>query len=357
MGEIASVADLNWHYLGRAIKRGPSGSFDSDVTGDPCIVWDDEEQRYRMFYFAQTHTGDGSEVNCVANAVSAGRDLVGPGDWRKLGPVEYTNPESLHSGQASKPWIVMDPRRPNRPATPDGSFWLLIVSWLDGSKVIQRARAPHLSGPWTLQVDPLLSPGEAGDFDALHADTVTAYWFTEEGRVLLYYKGYPLHPQKEQPNSPWGSCLATAVMRVTDETAQKLGPVLRPTTRSGHWLSGWVSSVQLVPRDARGYWGLGSGSPTPPAPVSEQPTMREPAPSLGGWLDTQESFPVTGWRPSEKPIVALDELPAAAVEDGMGTNLWRHHLLGPIDGRLYLFCNSGPYGQEQMFVRVATLSI
>jgi len=338
------------------MDRGSSRSFDSDVTGDPCIVWDGEERLYRMFYFAQTHTGDGSEVNCVANAVSAGTDLVGPGHWRKLGPVEYTNPESLASGQGSKPWIVMDPHRPNFPAAPDGAFWLLIVSWVKGSKVIQRARASHLRGPWTLQDEPIVRPGEAADFDGLHADTVTAYWFAERQRVLLFYKGYPMRPQKEQTISPWGSSLASAAMGSADDAAQKLGVLLRPAKQSGHWLSGWASTVQLVPRRGGGFWGLGSGSPTPPASVSDEPTMREPAPSLGGWLNTREQFPASGWQASENPIVRIDELSPSAVEDGMGTNLWRHHLLGPINGKLYLFCNSGPYGQEQMFVRVARLA-
>jgi len=43
-----------WQRLGRVIARGAAGEYDSAVTGDPCIVWDEARQRWRMFYFAMS---------------------------------------------------------------------------------------------------------------------------------------------------------------------------------------------------------------------------------------------------------------------------------------------------------------
>jgi hypothetical protein len=34
---------------------------------------------------------------------------------------------------------------------------------------------------------------------------------------------------------------------------------------------------------------------------------------------------------------------------GLGTNLWRHHLLVTPGGKARIFFNSGRYGQEQMY--------
>ena len=46
-------------------------------------------------------------------------------------------------------------------------------------------------------------------------------------------------------------------------------------------------------------------------------------------------------------------MPAAAVAAGEGTNQWRQHILALPDGTLALFYNSGDYGREQMYMRIA----
>ena len=342
-----------WKFEGRAIERGCAGEIDCDVTGDPCIVFDDDAACYRMFYFAQRHDAQRNEQNSVAQALSAGKTGIGPGSWNKIGAVEYTNADRLLGGQGHKPWIVMDPGNPNRAVRPDGRYWLLVVSYIDGSKVIQRARAERLAGPWLLDEYPLIVPGGREEFDGYHVDTVTAYWFADREEVLFFYKGYPARPQPQQSGAPWGSSLAAAVMGADDDRPRKLGPLFPPVEEAGHWLSGWVSSVQLVPRTGGGFWGLVSGSPTPPDSIEREPSMREPAPSLGGWLYTEAEFPVSGWKAEASPIIAIDDLPSGAAAAGMGTNLWRHHLLGPVSGRYYLLCNSGRYGEERMFMRSA----
>ncbi|MGE5549777.1 MAG: hypothetical protein ACM3ZC_04495 [Bacteroidota bacterium] len=80
--------------------------------------------------------------------------------------------------------------------------------------------------------------------------------------------------------------------------------------------------------------------------------MREPAPSLGGWVYTAAEWPIGGWQVEDEPIVRI-EVPLAARRAGEDVNLWRHHLLVRPDGLIYLFYNSGKYGQERLFARRA----
>jgi hypothetical protein len=354
-GDRHGAVPRDWEFLGIALERGGDSECDSAVTGDPCIVWDESRNAYRMFYFAQRH-GPGGERNSVAQAVSTSPEAVGAGAWRKLGPIRYTNPGLLPDGQTHKPWVLMDPHRPNQAVAIDGQFLLFSVSYDHGHKLVQLARCPSLEGPWTLQPGHVLQPGTGSEHDGWHVDTVTAYWFADRGRILLFYKAYPGAPQIDQPLSPWGSSLCAAEMEPGDVEARKLGVLVAPTPRTGHWMSGWASGLQLVPAAGGGWFGLMTGSPTPPAPVSEQPRMREPAPSLGGWAHTGQPWPVSGWTVDREPIRRIDDLPEEARRMGMGTNLWRHHLLvvpgtgGRPGGRAYLYHNSGAYGDERLFV-------
>lgn len=295
---------------------------------------------------------ENSMPNANAQAVSAAAVDVGAGMWQKAGPITYTNPEQLLGGQTHKPWVAMEPHRPSLPAVIDGQFWLFTVSFRDGHKCIQAATSRELQGPWNLLEEPVLVVGDKHDFDGYHVDTATAYWFPSRGEMLLFYKGYPARPQPLQPDSPWGSSLGAAIFKPGEARARKIGKLLAPSSQAGHWQAGWVSGIQLVPAVDGGWWGLMSGSPTPPAPIHEEPDMREPAPSLGGWARTKESWPVAGWTVEPNPIVRINDLPDEAKRGGMRVNLWRHHLLVAASG-FYLFCNAGSYGREQMFVRTA----
>lgn len=358
----------SWMFLGVALERGAEGEIDSSVTGDPCIVWDPDRNAWHMLYFAQRHEPRG-ERNSVAHAVSLSPDRVGAGSWRKLGAILFTNPELLPDGQTHKPWILMDPHHPNRTVRIGGQYLLFTVSFERGHKLIQLARSASLDGPWTLQPGAVLRPGESSSCDSLHVDTVTAYWYADRQRILLFYKAYPASPQSDQPLSPWGSSLCAAEMGPNDAEARKLGKLIAPVPQAGHWMSGWASGLQLVPSPHGGWFGLMTGSPTPPAPVDDQPLMREPAPSLGGWASTSEPWPVSGWAVEPRPIRWIDDIPDEARRMGMGTNLWRHHLLvvaggagkpavaaGSNDsahsrsGIMYLYHNAGAYGDERMFV-------
>ena len=337
-----------WQRLGRIIERGMAGEFDASVTGDPCIVWDEAHERYRMFYFAQKHV-DGREVNAVGQALARSALDIGAGAWYKLGPLAYVNPDALLGG-AHKPWLLMDAYRPNVAVRLDGQYRLFVVSWRGSTKVIQMATAPSLDGPWQVQRQPVLDVGSGDAFDAYHVDTVTAFWFEARQQILLFYKGYPVLAQPDQPRSPYGSGSAAAVMSPGDTVAHKLGKVLAPSSLPGHWAGGWIGGLQIVPARRGGWYALLNASPTPPPSPELSPIVREPAPSLGGWAYTAEEWPVGGWQMLARPIEWIEDIPESARQNGEGVNMWRHHLVVS-DNKLYLFYNSGPYGQERMFGR------
>jgi len=340
-----------WERLGPVMERGTAGEFDATITGDPCIVWDSARGTYHMFYFAQSPSGSSN-----GHAVSRSASEVGPGAWRKLGPLTYANPEAL-LGQTHKPWVMQDPYRPNIPATIDGEYWLFTVSFRGMTKVIQVATSASLDGPWRVRPGAVLDVGPREAFDGYHVDTVTAYWFAERAQILLFFKGYPREPQPDQPLSPFGSSNAAAVMRPGDAAAEKLGKVIAPASQPGHWAAGWVGGLQVLPARQGGWYGLINASPTPPAPVEDEGLMREPPPSQGGWAYTRAAWPVSGWQVAEQPIEWVRDLPPAAIQAGERVNLWRHHLLVFPSGELYLYYNSGAYGQERMFVRRARLAL
>jgi hypothetical protein len=114
------------------------------------------------------------------------------------------------------------------------------------------------------------------------------------------------------------------------------------------WNRGWMSSIQLLyAPERRAWYGLHNGSPTAPRDQSH----REPAPSLGGWLNC-EGDPLTGtWRADMKrsPFRHPEQLTAPERTAGLGVNFWRHHLLVTPKGQARILFNSGAYGSEQMY--------
>jgi hypothetical protein len=336
-----------WHRLGHIIEQGKSGEFDSGVLGDPCIVWDSDRECHHMFYFAQAQT-DSGELNCNAHAVST--KGVGPGVWQKRGPLVYENAEDL-CGDTHKPWILMDPYHPNRAAQVDGKYWLFTVSFRGLNKVIQAATATTLDGPWLVTPQPVVDLGDEDAFDGYHVDAVSAYWFEEQGKILIYYMGYPRDPQADQTRSPFGSSNAVAVLQPGERSAKKMGKIIAPSTVPNHWTAGYVGGLQILPAADGGWYGILNASPTPPAPVEEEPMIREPAPSLGGWAHTSEQYPVKGWQAMEEPIEWINDIPQRAIRAGEGVNLWRHHLVLLPNRSIYLLYNTGSYGNERLFGR------
>jgi hypothetical protein len=244
----------------------------------------------------------------------------------------------------------MDPFNPNRAVRVDGKYNLFFVSVIGLNKVIQRAFSVSLYGPWEVQKEPVLCPDSVDGCDSYHTDTVSAYWFPKEETILLFYKGCPQYAQADQKTSPFGSCLCAAVMKNGDVKAVKKGRLLSPDTDPSHWASGWMSGIQLVPRSGGGWLGLTTASPTPPEDLYNQLYNREPNPSLGGWAWTSREFPLSGWEADSRPIKWINELTGEEIAFGERVHLFRHHLLMLDSENCYLYYNSGPYGDEQMFV-------
>lgn len=332
-----------WQRGGLILRRDERGG-QSSVAGDPCIVWDHELPGWRMvlFYDPPGH----------AQAICRSAADVGPGQWEFQGPLSFTNPGDLLGGSTHKPVIVMDAHQPNRAARVDGLYWLLTVSHERGHKLIQRAGAEHLAGPWTLDPQALIGLGPTGAFDAKHTDAVTGYYFAERQEFLYFYMGYPDRAQARAV-SPCGSAQAVAIQRRGEPTARKLGEVLPPCQEAGHWASGWVGGLQLLPGREHRWIAIVNASPTAPRPEDGTIHREEPPPSLGGFAWCDEEWPVRGWQFCPQPIEWVADIPASALAWGEGTNLWRQHLLVLPGGRLGLFYNSGSYGREQLYLKLA----
>ncbi len=334
---MTTNAPAVWIRNGLVLSRAPFGE-GSEVVGDPCIVWDSDANAWRMFLFYEP-PGHGTTLS--------GSDDPQAGDWEHVTPLDFQNPDALLGG-THKPFIVMDPARPNHAALVDGRYWLVTVSH-DGrarDKRVQRAWATTLAGPWTLEHGDLIPRGEGDDFDANHVDAVSGYWFDALDSFVYYYMGYPARPQPSAL-SPLGSSIGVAVQGRGDDTVTKLGPVLRPTERVDHWASGWLGGMQIFPGTTSRWVAIINASPTPPDGKGAL-TSEEPAPSLGGFARCDEDIPLRGWEIDEQPIEWIHEIPDGARAVGEGTNLWRQHIhiCGDV-ARLYY--NSGPYGQEQLY--------
>jgi len=125
-------------------------------------------------------------------------EAVGPGQWSEPEALVFTNPDALLGGATHKPFVVMDPYHPNRAACVEGEYYLLTVSTPGGHKVVQRATASTLAGPWTLESAACIPRGEAGAFDAKHIDAVSGYFFPERESFLYFYMGYPDAAQRRR---------------------------------------------------------------------------------------------------------------------------------------------------------------
>ncbi|MFI5387482.1 MAG: hypothetical protein ACHQ50_15345, partial [Fimbriimonadales bacterium] len=240
---------VSWQRRGLVLERKQGSQF--GVSGDPCIVWDDQIGGWRMFLF---YSPPGH-----AQAICMNRDDIGPGQWKFVGPLEVANPEAV--GGFHKPFIVMDPDKPNHAAKIDGRYCLLVVSFKNGRKQVQRAWSGRLAGPWTFDPEPVIPPGVDPDFDAKHTDAVTGYYFAKRKEFLYFYMGYP---QKAQPRkiSPYGSAQAVATQGLGDKVATKRGVILEPCQQPGHWASGWVGGLQLLKGKEHRWVAVVNASPT-----------------------------------------------------------------------------------------------
>ena len=341
MGHVSMATIFRREGLVQA--RSAEG-FGQKVVGDPCVVWDPEIDGWRMVLFFQPPGH--------AHAVSFDRTGA-PGSWSNPEPLTFTNPERFFGEGTHKPFIVLDPHLPNRAAFVEGHYWMYTVDAVgDGQeKHIHRARAVSLGGPWTLDAEVAIPRGGAGEFDELHTDVPSAYYFPELGEFVCFYMGYPRRPQESQPGNPFGSAIGAARQRPDEPRARKQGALLSPPADPRHWASGYLGGLQVLPGVTHRWVGVLNASPTKPT-HDRSLTAEEPAPSLGGLAFCDEVVPLSGWTLSEAPFEWIQEIPSAALGWGEGTNLWRHHAL-VVGDLVRILYNSGYYGQEQMYTKVA----
>ncbi|GAA4968556.1 hypothetical protein [Kineococcus glutinatus] len=334
-----------WTRSGLVLARTATGD-GSVVVGDPCIVWDPEIGGWRMILFyappghGQSHSPDPTGA---------------PGTWTDPEPLVFTNPEVLPPGGGThKPFVVMDAARPNRAAHVDGRYWLVSVVHDANSarKRAHRAWSTSLAGPWTFEEGDLIPVGEPGAFDDNHVDVVSGYWFEERQEWLYYYMGCPLTP-RPWAHTPFGSAIGFATQR-PGEPAVKGGIALEPSRTPGHWASGYLGGLQLLPGKEHRWVGVINASPTPPDRDGHL-TSEEPAPCLGGLVWTDDEWPVSGWRFADEPLEWVADIPQDARAAGEEFNLWRQHVLA-LEGESRLFYNSGYYGVEQMYAKTIDLS-
>ena len=354
--EPANFREAKWQVDPRPVlTRSGGNAFDSHVVGDPCIVWDDEIDTWRMFYFAMGRAEDGEELLSAGMAKSKSAEEIGPGDWEKLGQVKITNPEDFtYETGWHKWWVIMDAYQPNRAAKIGEKYWSIFTCTTPNeeggkNKFMQVASADQLKGPWTVIEQPVLSPDEDW-FDGLHCDTPTAYWLEDQSRVAIFYKAYPKYAQPEQKESAFGSGTVLAYWHPGEVEAEKVKILQRPG-QSNAWNQGWMSTPQVFYDAANEQWyGLINGSPTAP----EDESHREPAPSLGGWVVSGPEGLESNWSPDtvNSPFLYPKDLDQKERDAGLGVNFWRHHLLVTPEGRARIFFNSGQYGTEQMYSMV-----
>jgi hypothetical protein len=332
----------HWERRGLVLPR--AAGRESGVSGDPCIVWDDAIGGWRMVLFY--------DPGGTAQAICMDRDDLSGGHWQLQGALQATNPKVI--GGFHKPFIVMDPDHPNQAAKIDGKYCLLVVSFHNGHKQVQRGWSEKLAGPWTFEPEAVIPVGTGDDFDAKHTDAVTGYYFADRKEFLYFYMGYPNKAQKREI-SPYGSAQATATQKLGEKIATKGGIILEPCQQAGHWASGWVGGLQLLRGRQHRWVAIVNASPTAPDPHNKQVWNEEPAPSLGGFAWCDEEWPDRNWHFADQPIEWVKDIPKSALDSGEGVNLWRQFIHIQPNGQAELFYNSGYYGKEQLYMKVGNV--
>ena len=140
------VIPESWTRQGLVIERYRP---DRGVSGDPCIVWDEDIKGWRMVLFYDPWG--------IAQTTCTNLDNLGLGQWEAPSQLEVTNREVV--GGFHKPFFVMDPDNVNRAAKIDGRYCLLVVTSGRGPKQVQRAWSEKLAGPWTFEPKPIITVG------------------------------------------------------------------------------------------------------------------------------------------------------------------------------------------------------
>ena len=152
-----------------ALPRGEEGAWDEGLVDPGAMIR--HEGRFHMLYNGMR---DWPTPLAVGYATS-----VDARTWRRASDAPVFAPEPVPWGR----WTV----RANSVVVEDG-VWALYFSAADEGRlagVVGRATAPGPTGPWTVQEDPVLTPGPGGAWDAEavgHAKVMPS----AEGFVMFY---------------------------------------------------------------------------------------------------------------------------------------------------------------------------
>jgi len=325
--ELATAISLNkleWTHAGLIVGRGPTGSFEAAAVTDPCLSFDTALLRWRLFYTGWDDNGKAK----AAQILSRRPDLIGPGEWdtKEAAPIPLTNPEVLAGKSWSQPCPIFEPLRSSyEPALINHKYWLLFLAEDNASSAIYAASTSVLAEAWTVHEPPLYSTSAKGTLA-----TPLANWFPARQEVLVYFSLF--------------AYLCTLSWQPGSEEPPRQGEVFRPAYGSSDWAYGPLQGLQLLPGQEHRWYGLLNSLERP-----GEPELRVTA----GFAFTNEEWPTKGWQFVAEPIERVEAIPLQARAWGEGEQLGRTNMLVLPGGGLRLFYQSGPKGNEQIFLKRA----
>ncbi len=159
---------------GLVLELGEQG-WENELVGPGALIWEDGE--YHAFYVAAGTEQVGTTVGYAAAT------RLEDGFFRRASEPLFTveDGDYLDGGPIARSAVV----------APDGTWMLFFHTWGLGGRsssgLIGRATAPGPEGPWTLDAEPALLPGEDGTWDdlAVHDPYVVA----GNNGYRMYYSG------------------------------------------------------------------------------------------------------------------------------------------------------------------------
>ncbi len=229
----ATAAPAFFEHLGEIVPHGPSGAWDGKYTDPGAVVYAD----------GAFHLFRNGFKNWPA-AVSIGYVTSTDG-------LTWTEPsEDPLWGSQDVPFAGLAALASSVLVEPDGTWVLYFYTWESAAfpthSRIGRATAPAPTGPWTVDAEPVLTPGPAGAWDSQQVLAPDVFRDGDNGYVM-YYSGTATGRAQSigRATSPDGIHWTKYDDPAT--TAQAVAasdPVLRPDP-AGTWDKSWVHQPRV----------------------------------------------------------------------------------------------------------------
>lgn len=161
----------NWKPRNTPVLEGDQ-LWEKDMTSYPCVMWDNEEQLFKMWYSG----GDIEKPSAIGYAVSRDGD-----HWEKpfRGPVFEKDGTTLEKERAGACHVIKE----------DGWYYMFYTAWQDEYKSrICAARSRDGVTCWERHpANPLVTWGQFGAWDV--ESVCRPFVLHEQGRWLCYYTG------------------------------------------------------------------------------------------------------------------------------------------------------------------------